>query len=64
MSTAKSKSKGVDLGQLQAQFEQSERNYRLSEKAFARAGEVRDAAKKQFEGADQALQAAVRSVRG
>lgn len=56
--------KGIDLGKLQQSFEQSERDYRSSEKAFARAGEQRDAAKKRYESADGALQAAVRSVRG
>ncbi len=60
----KAKSKGIDLGELQTQFELAEREYRASEKAFARAGEDRDGKKKRFEGADQALQAAVRSVRG
>lgn len=58
------KNKGIDLGELQQSFEQSERDYRTAEKAFARAGEVRDGAKKRFESADAALQAAVRSVRG
>ena len=58
------KTKGIDLGELQAGFEQAERDYRAAEKAFARAGETRDSAKKQFEAADAALQAAVRSVRG
>ncbi len=56
--------KGIDLGKLQQGFEQAERDYRLSEKAFARAGELRDASKKKYEQADQSLQAAVRSVRG
>ncbi len=60
----KSKTKGIDLGELQTQFELAERDYRLSEKTFARAGEQRDAAKKKFEASDAALQAAVRSVRG
>lgn len=58
------KSKSIDLGAAQQRFEQSEREYRQSEKAFARAGEDRDNKKKAFEQADQALQAAVRSIRG
>lgn len=58
------KDKGVDLGKLQQSFEQAEREYRASEKAFARAGEQRDSLKKRFEAADGALQSAVRSVRG
>lgn len=58
------KDKGIDLGKLQQGFEAAEREYRLSEKALARAGEQRDITKKRFEAADQSLQAAVRSVRG
>lgn len=58
------KAKGIDLGELQTQFELAEREYRNAEKAFARSGEQRDSAKKKFEAADQGLQAAVRSVRG
>ncbi len=58
------KTKGIDLGSLQQAFEQAERDYRASEKGFARAGEQRDASKKKFEQADAALQSAVRSVRG
>lgn len=64
MSKTTVKTKGVDLGRLQQEFEQAERDYRVSEKAYARAGEQRDAAKKRFEASDAALQAAVRSIRG
>lgn len=64
MSRNSKNTKGVDLGELQQDFQGAERDYRLAEKALARAGEDRDAKKKRYEAADQALQAAVRSVRG
>ena len=58
------KTKSVDLGKLQDQFEHAEREYRAAEKALARAGDDRDAKKARFAAADTALQTAVRGIRG
>lgn len=56
--------KSVDLGALQTEFELAEKNYHASEKALARAQELRNAAKSRREAADQALRVAAQAVLG
>lgn len=58
------KTKSIDLGKLQDQFELADKEYRSAEKALARGQEDRDTKKARLAAADSALQAAVRSVRG
>ena len=62
--TNKSSNKSVDLGALQSEFELSTKNWHSSEKALARAQELRNAAKKRVESADTALRVAAQSVLG
>lgn len=60
----KVKAKGVDLGQLQEQFEQLTRAWQLSERALARAQETRDRDREAARMADTALRDATRTVLG
>ncbi len=56
--------KSINLGQLQAEFENAEKLYRISEKEMARAQELRDGRKVKYLAADIALKNAVRTVLG
>lgn len=56
--------KSVDLGQLQSEFEAATKAWHASEKALARAQELRNTTKKKAEEADVALRTATQSVLG
>lgn len=62
--TKTSKGKGVDLGQLQADFEAGQKAWQTSERALARAQEQRDKDRSAFQAADRALRDASRTVLG
>lgn len=61
---AAAKGKGVDLGTLQAGFEQAQRNWQASERSLALAQELRDKNKAKYLALDQALRDASRTVLG
>ncbi len=61
---AKAKSKTVDLGQAQEQFEASQRDWQAAERELARAQEARDKKLAKYQAADQALRGAARAVLG
>ncbi len=52
----------IDLGQLQTEFQQSEKNYQNSERLLERAQKARDAARDRRDGAKAALSGATRIV--
>ena len=64
MQSNKMKTKAIDLGALQSQFELATKEYHASEKALARAQETRDKAKASRDAADAQLRNAARSVLG
>lgn len=61
---ADKKSKSIDLGLLQTEFQTTQKDAIAAEKALIRAQEVRDATKAKFEAADVALRGATRTVLG
>ncbi len=60
----KVKSKTVDLGKAQEEFEASQREWQAAERALARALEDRDKKKARAVAADEALRGATRTVLG
>jgi hypothetical protein len=64
MANKTAKTRSVDLGAAQAEYENSNRDWQASERALARAQEDRDQKRAKALAADAALQDAVRTVRG
>ncbi len=58
------KTKSIDLGALQSQFEVDSKAYHAAEKALARAQELRNACKVRRDASDQALRNAAQTVLG
>ncbi len=58
------KSKSVDLGKAQEEFEVSQRDWQAAERALARAQEGRDKARARYQAADEFLRGASRAVLG
>lgn len=61
---SKQKTKSVDLGKAQEEFEASQRDWQASERAMARAQEDRDKKLAKYRAADTALRDASRAVLG